>query len=274
MNNESPHNSQNEEKDMDVSPVSFDISRKIAFITISTKMNIFTLEIAKEITNFLQKVETDPKVKVIVFKTIGTRIFSAGWDLTLFQNNLSPQKIQDILEIGSALTQTIINCPKPTIAQIQGSVIGYGCILSMACDFRIVADREDLFFQLPELSLGIYPGTGATAAPLKTLGMIHTQEMLLTGNKISLKKMEKWGGITEIVTLENLDNFTKDYAKKIAKGDLNMIILLQKSLPILKEVANDHLLEIEKKVSYYYFNSVFKKDSRKLNEFLHDMMKE
>ncbi len=252
-------------------PVIFETKGKIGYVLVQTKLNIFTLEMAEDITKNLREMIENPRIKVIVFKTAGTRIFSAGWDLSLFQTGLTLPKIEKIVRIGSLLTRTIIDCKKPTIAQIQGSAIGFGCILAMACDFRICADQPELFFQLPEFSLGIYPGTGATAAPLKTLGVEHTREMLLTGKKIPLTQMNMWGAITEILPIDELPKSTKKFAKTIAKSDGMMITLLQHALPRMGAVSDTHLMDLEEKFTYYYFHKTFKQESRDLAEFLKDL---
>ena len=138
---------------IDLPAVSVEIKRKIAFIQINTKLNIVTLEMAQQIVEILQEANNNPRVNCIVFKTAGTGVFSAGWDLKMFKEGISMQSVEDMLTIGGQVARHIMTINKPIIAQIQGSAIGFGCILAFACDFRIVADREDLYFTLPDVMI-------------------------------------------------------------------------------------------------------------------------
>jgi len=98
--------------------VSHKIKHKMGFISIETKLNIFTLDMAREVITILHEMINNPKVKVIILKTAGTRVFSAGWDLAFFKNDLSMEKIWDVLDVGGTIIETIMMSPKPTVVRV------------------------------------------------------------------------------------------------------------------------------------------------------------
>ena len=131
-----------------------------------------------------------------------------------------------------------------------------------------MADRDDSYFTLPELELGIYPATGATACTVKTIGYGRTQEMLFTGMKVSVSTLNEWGGVTKLVPVDELENVTKNFAKKIARQNAEILQLINHSLKSMMVLPSNQWQDIEDKMARYYFQKLFNVETMPLKDFL------
>ncbi len=237
-------------------PIQYQVRSRIAYITINTKMNIVSLESARKIVESLKAAEADPKVGCIVIRSTGDRIFSAGYDLTIFQHGFDLNVGEIVLKDLTAISKTILQSKKPTIAQIQASAFGAGCIMAFSCDFRIVAQRENLVFCLPEVDVKIFSGTGATVAPLYALGLNHAKDMLLTGRKVPLAEMIQWGGVTRVVPPENLEKEVKNFARELVEKTPPLLQGMKAMLNIMGFAQMKDLFDCETEMTRYYFTSM------------------
>ncbi len=254
-------------------PVSMEIKRKVAFITVNTKMNTFNFPTVNKFVEILQAAEKNPKVRVVVIKTAGTKIFSAGFDLSIFKEGINETVINNLLQQGGAISRLIFFMTKPVITQIQASAIGMGCILALSSDFRFVARKSELFFHLPEIDIGIFPATGPTAMAVHVLGAAHAKDMLLTGRKIYLEEFDRWGGITRVCDLDTLDEDVKEFAKNLAKKPRN---LLQTIKPSVNMMAYRHALEcysLEDDMTRYNLAKITGETDIPLEDFVREQWK-
>ncbi|UYP43815.1 Fatty acid oxidation complex subunit alpha [Candidatus Lokiarchaeum ossiferum] len=195
----------------------FKIHEKIAYITINTKMNILDMESAKRLTQFLVRADSSEEVNVVVLKSAGDRVFSAGFDLKMFEQGMTEELRKNLSQYGRDISLTLFYMKKPVIAQIQGSAIGMGCIMILASDFRFAAQKESTFFRLPEVDMDMFPITGPTAMAVFSLGQFHAKDMLLTGRKVSLEEFTQWGALTKVCPPEKLDQEVELFAQSLAK---------------------------------------------------------
>ena len=252
-------------------PVTYKVKGRVANIKIDTKMNSINMETAKTIVKFLKEADSNSKVHVIVIKTAGDKIFSAGFDLRMFKA-FSVELKDDLLSIGRSISETIYFLKKPVIAQIQGSAIGMGCIISLTCDFRIAARKENMFFQLPELEINIFPATGPTFNAVNLLGVAHAKEMLLLAKKVSLDEFNSWGMITQIVeNPEDLDNVVKKFARKLGEKTPKLLYLTKQAVNIIgKRIAKDSY-DLENEMAEHFFAKALGKEQEDIDAFIRKM---
>ncbi|MHA1512317.1 MAG: enoyl-CoA hydratase/isomerase family protein, partial [Promethearchaeota archaeon] len=210
----SEKNNNPESESISSDPVLYKVKMGIAYITLNTKMNTINMDTARKIVQLLTEADKNPKVKVVVLNSIGDKVFSAGFDLAMFQQGFSDKIMDDLLLYGRDISRAIYFLKKPVISQIQGSAIGMGCIMALASDFRFVANKEGLFFRLPEIDIQIFPATGPTAMAVNILGVSHAKDMLITGRKVFLDEFDRWGAITKICEPENLASEVKKFARE------------------------------------------------------------
>ncbi|WP_457558319.1 enoyl-CoA hydratase/isomerase family protein [Candidatus Harpocratesius sp.] len=278
-NNPSQMNSQSEKKSSHESiekpneHVIYEEKQKIAYITINTKMNAVSIETSKLLLKYIKNADINPKVHVIVIKSEGNRVFSAGFDLNMFRNGVTLEILNDLLTYGGAISKAIFFTKKPIIAQIQASAIGLGTIIALSCDFRFVANRDDLFFQLPEIDINMFPATGPTVMAVKTLGIVHAQEMLLTGRKIPLAEFDKWGAVTRIVEPELLEKTVKKFARGLAKKPSNLLFSIKSAINMIGYDQARKWFELEDEFANYNVRVLGNLDHPPLDDFLESQWK-
>lgn len=159
----------------------------------------------------------DPAIRVIILTANGGT-FCAGHDLKELTAARSENKsVQDyfakIMRLCSGVMQSIVNCPKPVIAEVQGVATAAGCQLVASCDLAIAADTAR--FATPGVHIGLFCSTPMVALS-RNVSHKHAMEMLLTGDMTSAMRAEQIGLVNKVVTLEVLGSAVLEMAQKIA----------------------------------------------------------
>ena len=201
------------------------VDNEIAILTLNRpeKLNTLNEELMSDLNYFLEKIEQNHAIKVIILRGAG-RAFSAGLDIEKIKNATTSDLIMsDFLgERWFKLEKMII----PIIAEISGFALGGGLELALMCDFIIAG--ENAIFGFPEVNLGIMPGLGGTQKLLQKVGIQNAYEIIMLGDKFSAKTAQKYGLISEIY--KNPDNSSLELAQKIAKKSKSSIISIKSAL--------------------------------------------
>jgi 3-hydroxyacyl-CoA dehydrogenase len=156
---------------------------------------------------YLKKADADPAVKAAVL--IGSaKAFSGGADIREFNAPRLKPDLPDVNDAQDALS-------KPLVAAIGGFALGGGLELALACHYRVAAPRAQL--GLPEVKLGILPGSGGTQRLPRVVPMAEAVKMMTTGNPIPAEKAKELGLVDEIVTGNLLEESIK-YASGLVKA--------------------------------------------------------
>src|SRR4051812_47508479 len=143
----------------------------------------------------LKKSEADPAVKAVIL-TGSAKAFSGGADIREFNQSRAKPELPDINEQQDAMS-------KPLVAAIGGFALGGGLELALGCHYRIAAPRAQL--GLPEVKLGILPGSGGTQRLPRIVPMAEAVRMMTTGNPIPAEKAKELGLVDEIAQGDLLD---------------------------------------------------------------------
>jgi len=150
----------------------------------------------------LNKADADPAVKGVVI--IGSaRFFSGGADIREFNQKRLPPDLPDVNDRQDAMK-------KPLVAAIGGFALGGGLELALACHYRVAAPKSQV--GLPEVKLGILPGSGGTQRLPRIVPMAEAVRLMTTGAMLPAEKAKEYGLIDEIVQgdlLEGALSFTK-----------------------------------------------------------------
>ena len=147
------------------------------------------------ILEYLKKADADPAVKAVVL--IGSaKAFSGGADIREFNAPRLKPDLPDINDTQDALS-------KPLVAAIGGFALGGGLELALACHYRIALPAAQL--GLPEVKLGILPGSGGTQRLPRIIPMAEAVKMMTTGNPISSERAKELGLVDEIVNGDLLE---------------------------------------------------------------------
>ena len=177
--------------------------------------NAYTLESLKELDAAIVKARFDSTVHVIVLRGAGEKFFSAGADINMLSKESNEFRNQFAL-FGHETLSRLENTPKLVIAAINGHCVGGGLEVAMAADLR-VARRGAGKMGLPEVSLGVLPGTGGTQRLARLVGKSKAIELMAAGELFDFEKGEALGLVNRMVDASDSVDFIKqvmDYARQ------------------------------------------------------------
>ncbi|MFA5364907.1 MAG: enoyl-CoA hydratase/isomerase family protein [Candidatus Bathyarchaeia archaeon] len=194
--------------------IQFKQEQNIAWIILNRpeKLNAITPAMLDELSNVLDKIETDPNTKAVIITGNSERSFSTGADLNELLK-LTPTTAAEFSRKGQQTFSKIETLPKPVIAGINGYALGGGLELALACDFRIVASFSVMGF--PEIKRGILPAWGATQRLPLTVGLANAKRMIMLGTGISAKDALAMGLANKIVPNNKIRIESEDLALKL-----------------------------------------------------------
>src|SRR5574341_984940 len=149
----------------------------------------------------IRKVESDPAARAIIITSAIADIFCVGGDLKYWPRHY-PRQPNEVSAAGREVFAAIERLPIPSIASINGRVIGDGLSLALACDIRIAA--EGATFQLPEINYGFIPGWGTIGRLVKAVGVALATEVLLVGEPIDATRARSEEHTSELQSPTNL----------------------------------------------------------------------
>jgi enoyl-CoA hydratase len=197
------------------SEVSISYSGSVAIITVdSPPFNAFHPDIAEQIDVFAREVGENPGVRALIITCAG-KYFMAGGDLNYIKSLNSYRSERYVLRIQEIQDQ-LRQLPQPVIAAINGTALGGGLELALACDIRIGAASAK--FGFPEVSLGIIPGAGGTQNLPRVIGIGQAKKLLFTADRISATEALAIGLVDEIADDDEVLNVSIALAQRIARN--------------------------------------------------------
>jgi 2-oxoglutaroyl-CoA hydrolase len=160
-------------------------------------LNIISMPQRDQFRQVFEALDHDAAVRVIVLRSTGEN-FSSGGLIPGFMA-ASPEHVSELADNVAAPER----CRKPVIAAVRGYCFGVGFELSLACDFRIAS--ETAVFGLPEMRIGMIPGSGGSARLLHMIGIARTKDMVMRAKRIPGRTAEAWGFVTECVPDADLE---------------------------------------------------------------------
>jgi len=176
-----------------------DEARGIVTITLDdpAKMNRLPLAARGQLGHLFAEMSGDDDVRFVVLTGEG-EVFTAGGDIAAF--------LEADAEHLSRLAWNVAapeRFPKPVIAKLRGYCLGVGLELALACDFRVAAD--DIQLGLPEVGLGMIPGSGGTQRLARLVGLGRAKDVVMRRRRISAADALAWGLVSDVVAPEELD---------------------------------------------------------------------
>ena len=191
-------------------------------------LNVIGTEIAGVLDRALDELG---ETRVLVLRGVGDRAFSAGADISGFQDSDGgARRLQQ-------LADRIEAAPVPVIAAIHGYCLGGGLELALGCDLRIATRDAQLGF--PEVRLGLLPGGGGTQRAPRVIGRSHTAWLVMSGERIDAERAERWGLVDFL--FENLDEGVEQIAGTLANQSPNALREIKQLLLATRDERNDDL---------------------------------
>jgi 3-hydroxyacyl-CoA dehydrogenase/enoyl-CoA hydratase/3-hydroxybutyryl-CoA epimerase len=189
-------------------------------------MNVIDVKVIEELSALVEELATDGAVKGVVI-TSGKDTFCAGADLTMLEAlsrtfadlaasqgaEAANARLFDESRKLSLLYRRIETCGKPWVAAINGTAVGGGFELTLACHHRIAADNGRTRLGLPEIKIGLFPGAGGTQRVARMLAPSDALQFLLKGDQLQLNRAKAMKLIDAVVPPGDVIKAAKDWIK-------------------------------------------------------------
>ena len=173
------------------------VSHHVARITLHhPPANVLNLSVLKDLEQVLNEVEEDDYVRVVIVTGTG-RFFCAGADLHELAHLTTVHSGSEFALRGQSLLSRIERSEKPVLVAINGTCVGGGLELALACHIRVAA--AGVMIGLPEIKLGLIPGFGGTQRLPRVVGASKAAEMILTGESLSAEEALRIGLVSRVV---------------------------------------------------------------------------
>ena len=183
--------------------------------------NAFNDEVIAELSQAFIQLGDDPQVRAIVLMAEGPA-FCAGADLNWMRRmaDYSREENEQDAEKLAFMLRTIYECPKPTIARVQGDVYAGGIGLVAACDMAVSVDTAN--YCLSEVKLGLIP---ATIGPyvIRAMGPRASHRYFLTAERFSAQQAQRIGFVHEVVPADQLDATVSTWVQALLAASPNAI---------------------------------------------------
>jgi enoyl-CoA hydratase len=193
-----------------------DVSDGIATITLNNPpLNVITLEMTPALGEVLDELERDEHVRAILVTGAGERAFCAGSDIGEFDDFMAPgqvvpRKLARQYEVFSRLD----DFPKPTVAAAAGIVYGGGLEIAVCCDLLVI--EEDSKVALPEIKLGVFPGSGGPVRVTRRIGEGRAKDMMFLGEPIDAATALAWGLVNRVAPRGQSRRVAREIAATLA----------------------------------------------------------
>ena len=215
-------------------------------------LNLVSVELTRQLRRILQGLEGDPTVRAVVVTGAGERAFCAGSDIGEFEG-LRRRVADRKLLLEKLVYRQLAGLPMPTVAAIEGDALGGGLELALCCDLRVASERARL--GLPEVRLGVIPGSGGTQRLPRIVGPAWAKEMILTGRILDAREAERIGLVGSVVPAGGALSEARGVADTIAERGPVAVREAKRLIDLAPEIPLDAGLALELDASERIFAS-------------------
>jgi enoyl-CoA hydratase/carnithine racemase len=218
----------------------------------SPPMNLVTVAMTRDLDEALASIEDDRSVRAVVVTGTGDRAFCAGSDVKEFAS-LRGRVGDGKLVLENAVYRRLARLPMPTIAAIQADALGGGLELALCCDIRIADEQARL--GLPEVRLGVMPGSGGTQRLPRLIGPSRAKEMTLLGQIIDAHQAERIGLVNRVTEPGKAVEVSMDLGAEIASRGPLAVREAKRAIDLAGDLSLDEGLAVELDASERIFDT-------------------
>jgi enoyl-CoA hydratase/carnithine racemase len=197
--------------------VSLERQKKVAVIHLNRPpMNSYDRTFMDELNAAIDELRFDERLGAAVVVSDNPRIFSAGADIQMFQSASLTYKYTFVNHAHEILNK-LEHTPKVIVAAIAGHALGGGLEIALACDLRFAAEG-DYRLGLPEVSLGLLPGSGGTQRLTRLIGKARALDLMVRGERITPAQAMELGVVNRLYPADQLVEKSIEYATQLANG--------------------------------------------------------
>jgi len=231
----------------------------IAVITLNDPpANTYSYEMMQQLDRAILDARMDESVQVIVITGKGEKFFCAGADIQMLASVTPSYKYYFCLHANETLNR-LEQTPKLVIAAINGHCVGGGLEVAMAADLRI-ARKGAGKLGLPEVSLGVLPGTGGTQRLVRIVGKSKAIELMATGQLFDFERGLELGILNQIFEAETREAFdaqVREYAAQFTTPNkaAHAVGRIKRAVQTGAEVSFEPALALERELQQQLFQS-------------------
>ncbi len=217
--------------------------------------NTYSYEMNRQLDDAILAARMDNDVHVIVLTGAGEKFFCAGANIQMLVKVDPTYKYYFCLHANETLLR-LENTPKLVIAALNGHCVGGGLEVALAADLRI-ARKDAGKIGLPEVTLGVLPGTGGTQRLSRVLGKSKAIELMVTGKTFSFEQAKEYGLVNEIFEGENFTAQVMEYARQFCPPNKAALAVgrIKRSVQTGWEVSLEAGLALERENQQLLFES-------------------
>ncbi len=231
--------------------VNYTVTDGIAVIEITNlPANTYSYAMMRQLDDAIVQARFDETVHVLVIRGAGDTFFCAGADIGMLNAVTPTFKYYFCLHANETLTR-LEQTPKLVIAALNGHTVGGGLEIALACDIRI-ARRNAGKVGLPEVTLGVLPGTGGTQRMARALPKNKAIELMTEGKLISFEEAQELGLINYIYESEHFWDEVMNYARQFCPPNKasKTVGRIKRAVQSGAEVAFSESLAIERELQH------------------------
>jgi 3-hydroxyacyl-CoA dehydrogenase/enoyl-CoA hydratase/3-hydroxybutyryl-CoA epimerase len=194
-------------------------------------MNVITMDVIAELGTVVDKVTNDAAIKGVVI-TSGKTAFCGGADLTMLERmgglytdmvskqgeEAAAKMVFDESRKLSQVYRRMETCGKPWVCALNGTAMGGGFELALACHYRVASDDARTRLGLPEIKIGLFPGAGGTQRVARMLQPADALQFLLKGDQLKVDRAKAMKLVDAVVPQADLIKTAKDWIKAGGKA--------------------------------------------------------
>ena len=239
--------------------VRYDASDGVAVLTLDDPpANTYTHEMMRQLDDAVLRARFDDAVHVIVVTGNGEKFFSAGANIGMLSQVTAQFKYHFCLHANETLNR-LEHTPKLVVAALNGHTVGGGLEIAMAADIRIArAGRSKT--GLPEVNLGVLPGTGGTQRLARLVGKAKSIELMATGRTFGFEEAQELGIVHQVWEAETHDAFMErvlEYARRFCPPAMasKAVGAIKRSVQTGAEIPFETGLALERELQQQLFAS-------------------
>jgi enoyl-CoA hydratase/carnithine racemase len=234
----------------------------VRFEELDDRIGLLTIDVAGRPVNALSRavwIDLDAVVEHAAAKTLSGLLISsgkpgqfvAGADLKEILSLMDgpEEAIHQAFDLGRNVLSKLREIPFPTIALIDGPCLGGGMELALACDERVASDNPKTILGLPEVTLNLIPGWGATQRLARVIGVQSALEMILSGKPVSPSTAKALGLVSAVGEAENLLALGRTQLALVnARGDWRTRRAFEKAAPTTSTQDRNLIFDWERRL--------------------------
>ncbi|MFJ2172172.1 enoyl-CoA hydratase/isomerase family protein [Streptomyces sp. NPDC087851] len=223
--------------------VRLDVTDGVATVVFDNPpLHVWNAAMTRGLAEALDAVENDPSVGVVILTGAGDRAFCAGSDIVEFAPMRAPgEAVAKKLRPQHELFARLAAFPRPVIAALNGHTLGGGLEIAVCCD--LIVAEEQIGIGSPEITLGVFPGSGGTFRVARRIGTGRAKEMQLLGEPVDAATALAWGLVNRVAPRGRAVEVARELADVLLRRPPRATALCKSVIDAAHDLTEKELIE-------------------------------